>query len=120
MTRRKFFASSIVPAGELRYEGIRKNRSHDHTKRLKDREDCQEETAVLGNELEAYGRVDGNVAPNAKAHKRGEDQDSMICIGSCQGQTKNGCDQDRQVEGILATNDVDQDTPDKRAGGEAC
>lgn len=75
--------------------------------------------SACGKELEGNGAVDGNVAADAEAYKG--DEDAQGSKGRrCTGRNaKDACDEAGEVEGPLASHDVDTDAPREGAHCEA-
>jgi hypothetical protein len=65
---------------------------------LEDREEREHETLVLRDELEADGRVNGNVAPNAESIEGSNNKEGTIRAAASKTETECSADETGEVE----------------------
>lgn len=110
---------------------------------MEDREEREHETLVLRDELEADGRVNGNVTSNAESIEGSNNKEGAIRVAASKAKTERSADQTGEVECPLTsykyirsdpeiynailgndarvpTNNVDQESPHESTSSEAC
>lgn len=102
-----------------RDQGVGEARAEDDSDRLKDRQGRQKPTAVVGQAFQTDGGVDGDVAADAEAGQGSEEQDQGVRTRETETEAKDAGDEDGVVEGGGPADDVDQQTPDECADGQA-
>jgi hypothetical protein len=93
----------IRVARVLRDEAVCNGAADRDTDGLEDREEREHETLVLRDELEADGRINGDIAPNAESIEGSNNKEGTICAAASKTEAECSADKTGEVESPLTS-----------------